>query len=81
MIRTQIQLTDAQARKVKRLAAFRKQSMAEVIRESIDLYINKNLDDDLRDKRARALKAAGGFSSGQRNLSARHDDFLAEAFQ
>jgi len=81
MIRTQIQLTDAQARKVKRLAASRHKSMAEVIRESIDLYIDRNLDDDLQRKRARALKVADGFPSGQRNLSIHHDDFLTEAFQ
>ena len=36
MIRTQIQLTEAQAEKAKRLAAERGVSMAEVIRELID---------------------------------------------
>lgn len=81
MIRTQIQLTEAQARKVRRLAASRHVSMAEVIRESVDDYVRNQTDDNLKEKRARALKLVGGFSSGKRDLAEKHDKYLEEAYQ
>ncbi len=79
MVRTQIQLTEAQAGKVKRVAAKRHVSMAEVIRESVDRYVHDELDTDLEERRARALKVAGGFASGLGDLARRHDEYFAEA--
>ena len=79
MVRTQIQLTEAQARKIKRIAAARHVSMAEVIRESVDRYAHDELDADQEDRRARALKVAGCFASGLGDLARRHDDYFAEA--
>lgn len=79
MIRTQIQLTEAQARALKRLAAERRVSIAELIRQSIDrLVLSAGPDADT--KRQRAIAAAGRFHSGCSDLSAKHDQHLAEAY-
>ena len=80
MIRTQIQLTEAQAAKAKRLAAERSVSMAEVIRELID---REPEGDDRAERSARALAAIrrGGFHDreGKTDVSVDHDRYLAQA--
>ena len=82
MIRTQIQLTEAQAEKAKRLAAERGVSMAEVIRELID---REPEGDDRAERFARALAAIerGGFRDrqGKTDVSLEHDRHLAEALE
>jgi hypothetical protein len=80
MIRTQIQLTEAQAEKAKRLAIERGVSMAEVIRELIDGAPER---DDRAERSTRALVALrrAGFRDreGRTDVSERHDEYLAEA--
>jgi Arc/MetJ-type ribon-helix-helix transcriptional regulator len=82
MNRTQIQLTDEQAAKAKRLAAERGVSMAEVIRDLIDEAPER---DDRAERIARALAAVkqGGFRDleGKTDVSVRHDEYLAEIFE
>jgi Arc/MetJ-type ribon-helix-helix transcriptional regulator len=75
MVRTQIQLTEEQARRLKRRAAQRGVSMATVIRQAVDRVL---ADDDRESKRQRALSAAGKFRSGRSDIAERHDDYLAE---
>ena len=80
MVRTQIQLTAAQAAGLKELATARHTSMAEIIRQSVEDYL-QHCGTLGRDERARrAQQAAGRFRSGLTDLSARHDDHLAEAY-
>ena len=79
MIRTQIQLTEEQVRKLKRAAAEQGLSMAEVIRRCID----RGVADELPDREAtwrRAVELIGAFEDrgGARDVSARHDAYLAE---
>ncbi len=79
MIRTQIQLTEEQARQLKRLAAERGVSLAEVVRQAID----RTLEQDERAIRwDRALEAVrrSHFRSGKSDISERHDEYLAEDF-
>ncbi len=82
MIRTQIQLTEAQAEKTKRLASDRGVSMAEVIRDLIDRAPDR---DDRAERFARALAAVkrGGFRDreGKTDVSLRHDEYLAEILE
>ena len=81
MLRTQIQLTEAQVEILKRLAAKKQQSMAELIRQSVDQYIQseqKQLD-DWEVKKERALAAVGKFYSDVPDLSENHDKYLDEA--
>jgi Arc/MetJ-type ribon-helix-helix transcriptional regulator len=81
MIRTQIQLTEEQAAKLKRLAAARDVSMAEVIREAVDRLPDR---DDRADRWARALSAirhGHRDREGKTDVSIRHDEYLAEAIE
>lgn len=81
MIRTQIQLTEEQAAKLKRVADERGVSMAEVIRDAVDEIPDR---DDRAERFARALAAVrkGGFRDreGRTDVSTRHDDYLAEIY-
>jgi hypothetical protein len=79
MIRTQIQLTQEQARDLKRLAIKEKKSVAELIRLSVDSLIHAKHVDNREDMRRKAIAAAGKLN-GPENLSAVHDDYLAEIF-
>lgn len=81
MIRTQIQLPEQQVSALKNLAARQHTSMAELIRRAIDLFTASADAVDIQEQRQRALVAAGQFHSGQGDLSARHDDYLAEAYK
>ncbi|MGH7552497.1 MAG: CopG family transcriptional regulator [Longimicrobiales bacterium] len=78
MVRTQIQLTEKQARRLKQLAAARGRSMADLIRSSVDALLAQPDTHDDEEQRARALRAAGRFRSGVRDLSSQHDRHLSE---
>lgn len=76
MVRTQIQLTEEQAARLRRLAAARGVSMAAVIRDAVDSATSDH-DDEARWERA--LSAVGCGSSGRRDIAVEHDRHLAEA--
>ena len=76
MIRTQVQLTDAQARMLRRVAAERGVSMAAVIRELVDAGLTKPASA----QSARARAAVGRFGSGANAVSRDHDAELDRAF-
>lgn len=77
MIRTQVQLTEEQVRQLKRVAAERGISVSALIREAIDRAVAV---DDGHARRQRALAAVGRFRSGNKEVSAEHDRYLAEDF-
>jgi Ribbon-helix-helix protein, copG family len=81
MVRTQIQLTDQQARRLRAQARERGLSVAEIIRR----YVEKGLADETSDRAAqyeRAGQLVGRFRDrrGVSTLSSKHDDYLDEAF-
>jgi hypothetical protein len=80
MIRTQIQLTEEQAEKAKRLAAVRGVSMAEVIRQLLDAAPER---DDRAERFARALAAVGigRDIEGKTDVGVRHDEYLADIYE
>jgi hypothetical protein len=78
MDRTQISLTSAQARRLRGLARRRGTSMAALIREAIDRTYG-GADEEARWRRA--LDSVGGFRSDRSDVSERHDDALADAFE
>ena len=80
MVRTQIQLTDEQSQELKRLAAERRTSVAELIRQATEGLLRDSSKISGADRRQRALAAAGRFRSGNQDLSTRHDDYLAEVY-
>lgn len=81
MIRTQVQLTEDQFRSLKRLAADRSVSVAELIRQGVQLFIRGAGVIDSKEQRARALSAAGRFHSRLSDISAQHDRYLQEAYE
>ena len=80
MVRTQIQLTEEQAKALKKLALSRHLSVAEIIRQAVDNLIKSSAVIDIQERRKRAIDAAGKFSSGKRDISREHDKYLAEVF-
>jgi Ribbon-helix-helix protein, copG family len=82
MIRTQIQLTAEQARRVKALGREQGASMAEVIRR----FIDRGLQDDQPDRTAlyvRARRLVGRLEDPEQavDLSEAHDEYLRGAFE
>jgi len=78
MVRTQIQLTEEQATELKRLAAERKVSLAELAREGVELVIRNARGMTWEERKRRAL-ALPSFCSGVHDLSIRHDDYYVES--
>jgi predicted transcriptional regulator len=64
MVRTHIQLREDQAAAIKRLVHERSVSMAAVIRDAVDQYVERESDLSLDDRWQRSLAAVGGFHSG-----------------
>lgn len=76
MVRTQVQLTDDQMRTLKRLAAERGLSIAELVRQGVDLLVKHAGLGDQEEQRRRALAATGRFRSGLGDLAIEHDRYL-----
>ena len=81
MVRTQIQLTEQQARALKQLAAREGKSMAELIRNSVDNLLRASVLPEAGDAHKKAIAAAGRFHDGPRDLSLEHDRYLQESFE
>lgn len=80
MVRTQIQLTEGQAKTLKRLAKQQQRSVADLIRQSIDLYLAQRGELPLDERYERALAIAGKYRSSDADLGRNHDRYLAEAY-
>lgn len=79
MIRTQIQLTEQQARELKAQAAEQGISLAELIRRRVSERGRVTVDAKAR--KQRLLDLAGRYRSGLSDVSNQHDRHLAEAFR
>ncbi len=77
MVRTQIQLTEQQARALRELAAEKGVSMAELIRQAVERVIEENERDE---KWRRALSAMGQYRSGLTDVAENHDKYLDEDY-
>jgi predicted DNA-binding protein len=78
MVRTQIQLTDEQARRLRRLAAERGVSMAALVRDGVERVL---ADDERAEQWQRALSILGKYKSGDTaNVSEEHDRYLEEIY-
>ena len=81
MIRTQVQLTEEQVKALKEIAARKKVSMAEIIRQAIDNTIHSETEMPYEERCRRALEVMGKFRSGKTDISINHDKYLAEAYK
>jgi len=82
MVRTQIQLTEQQARRLRAQARERGVSLAEIIRRCVE----KGLAEEAPSRSAlydRAARVVGRFSDrhGAHDISSKHDRYLTEAFR
>jgi hypothetical protein len=81
MIRTQIQLTEEQVKMIKKLAASRHLSIAKLIRSAVDEILKSCIVIDLDERKKRALDIVGRFSSGENDISKKHDQYFAESLK
>jgi hypothetical protein len=81
MIRTQVQLTDAQLEALRQASAATGRSVADLIREGVDQYLAGRGEPGRQERIERAINVAGKFSSGRNDVSSNHDRHLAEAFE
>lgn len=79
VIRTQIQLTPAQASALKAMAAERGVSMAELIRRSVDDLLSTAGKASSSELRSELKRVFGAFSSGTGDLGRAHDAYVAES--
>ena len=80
MVRTQIQLSEDEARALRRLAAEDSVSMSALVREAVDRLIAARRGTPEAEVRRRALRAAGRFRAKKADLSERHDEYLGADF-
>lgn len=80
MLRTQIQLTEKQAARLKAIAARRGVSVAMLIRQGVDIVISQGGASSVDELYRRAALPVGRFHSGRNDISIQHDAYLAEEF-
>jgi predicted DNA-binding protein len=81
MIRTQVQLTEEQSRRLHAEARRSGKSVAEIIRRSVDRYLDLGAESGAGNAtRMSALEITGRFHSGKSDIADRHDDYLDEAY-
>ena len=76
----QIQLTEDEARALRRLAAEDSVSMSALVREAVDWLLSARRGTPEAEVRRRAAAAAGRFRSTHEDLSERHDHHTATGF-
>jgi len=81
MVRTQVQLEEAQMEALRQQAAERRVSIAELIRQSINAFLANSVTIDDAERRRRAIAVAGRFHSGLSDVASEHDRYLVEAYE
>ncbi len=81
VVRIQVQLTEQQLKSLRQLSAATGRSLADLIREGVELYLSAQEPASRAEQIERALRVAGKYSSGVQDGSASHDRLLAEAFR
>jgi hypothetical protein len=76
MVRTQIQLTEEQFKFLKHLSSMRQESLSNLIRRGVDMLIQSIPETDIKEKKQRAINAAGSLSIDIPDLSINHDKYL-----
>jgi hypothetical protein len=81
MIRTQIQLTEVQSARLREAARRSGVSAAEIIRRSIDRFLEQEATaPPIAATRLAALQVVGRFHSGVSDIAERHDDYLSDIY-
>lgn len=77
MVRTQVQLMEEQAQRLKALAQEEGVSLAELVRRAVEAYLQEKANGGFAERAQRALAAVGRFASGLKDVSQEHDRYLA----
>lgn len=80
MVRTQIQLTERQSRRLKALAASEGTSVAELIRRAVNRALDTDILIDPEEAKQRALAVIGRFTDSVTDVAEHHDKYLTEAY-
>jgi hypothetical protein len=82
MLRTQVQFTEEQYRKIRLLARRRGVSISQVVRESIDRHLEAETY-DAEALYSRAAEIIGKYDDveGRDDLASNHDEYLNEAYR
>jgi predicted DNA-binding ribbon-helix-helix protein len=80
MIRTQIQLTEEQSETLKQMAKDENVSVAELVRRSVDAYIDRHGGVSADERKRRLLSIIGIASSGETDLADDHDRYLEKIY-
>lgn len=81
MLRTQVQFTEEQYRRIRLLAQRRGVSISQIVRESVERHLEAEAY-DAEVLYSRAAEVVGKYHDreGRDDLSSNHDDYLDEAF-
>ncbi len=79
MVRTQIQLTENQVRKLRELSLSSNESVASLIRNAIDRFLETGKPNRGAQYR-QAMSLAGKYKTDQYDTAVEHDRYLKEAF-
>lgn len=75
MLRTQIQFEKGTYRTLKKVAADSRRSISDLVRQSVDRYLQEN---QRTAAWKRSLAAVGSFRSGCKDISEKHDQYLGD---
>lgn len=76
MVRTQVQLTDGQVERLRRLSAETGKSISALVREAVDRLPSSELDEQWE----RAWSVVGKYASGVGDIAVNHDKYLDEIY-
>jgi hypothetical protein len=79
MVRTQVQLTENQLEALRNASAATRRSVSDLVREGVDQFLAARGGRHNEERIQRAIRVAGKFSSGLKDVSIDHDRHLAEA--
>jgi hypothetical protein len=81
MIRTRVQLTEAQMKALRHLSASTGKSIADLVRQGVDRYLSTQVALRPQERIERASCVVSKFRSGKSDVSTDHDRYLAEAYR
>ncbi len=80
MIRAQVQFTEPQIQALRQLSRQTGKSIADLVRQSVELYLRAQRRPTRAELVKRALSVVGMSSSGLSDVSVNHDKYLAEDY-
>ncbi len=81
MVRTQIQLSEEQARRLREVSRQDGMSMSDVVRLALEAWFLQRRKPSRRELMERAKAAFGIIKDGPPDLAANHDEYLTEAYE